>query len=282
MLLGYSTNSIGDCDPCDAIPLLHELGYTSLAITLDHHTLDPFAADIEARIDRWRTQLAAVGMACVIETGGRHLLDPRIKHEPTLVSAAATGRDRRTEFLRRAVDIAHDLGAECVSFWSGVGRDAAPEDVLWERLLPSITPVIDQASRRGVRLGFEPEPGMFIDTLDRTAMLLERLGTPNALGVTIDLGHLECMGERPVADLLARWAPRIVNVHVDDMLACRHEHLPPGAGDVDFAAAFAALAAGGYRGGLHLELPRQSHRWIETARAAAVHLTRCMPDTRTT
>jgi L-ribulose-5-phosphate 3-epimerase len=282
MLLGYSTNSIGDCDPCDAIPLLHELGYTSLALTLDHHSLDPFASDLADQIDRWRTHLGAVGMGCVIETGARHLLDPLVKHEPTLVSAAASGRDRRTAFLLKAVDIAHELQAGCVSFWSGIGRDAAPEDVLWDRLLAAIAPVVDHAARRGVRLGFEPEPGMFIDTLDRAGLLLDRLGSPAPLGVTIDLGHLECMGERPAAGLLARWAPRIVNVHVEDMLACRHEHLPPGAGDVDFTTAFAALAAGGYRGGLHLELPRQSHRWIETARDAAAHLTRCMPDERTT
>jgi L-ribulose-5-phosphate 3-epimerase len=268
MRLGYSTNSVGDCDPREAIPLLHDLGYRSLAITLDHHTLDPFADDLDAETSRWRAQLEAVGMSCVVETGARHLLDPLVKHEPTLVSAAAADRGRRVEFLRRAVDIAHELGAGCVSCWSGIGRDAAPEDVLWERLLGAIGPVVEHAGRRGVRIGFEPEPGMFIDTLDRTARLFERLGFPPLLGVTVDLGHLECMGERPVAACLATWAARLVNVHVDDMLACRHEHLPPGAGDVDFAAAFAALAAAGYREGLHLELPRQSHRWIDTARHA--------------
>ena len=53
------------------------------------------------------------------------------------------------------------------------------------------------------------------------------------------------------------------------MLACRHEHLPLGTGDVDFAPLLAALAAGGYAGGLHVELPRQSHRWLATARESA-------------
>ena len=279
MRLGYSTNSIGDCDPREAIPLLHDLGYRSLAITLDHHTLDPFADDLAADLSRWRRQLETVGMSCVVETGARHLLDPLVKHEPTLVSAAAVGRQRRVEFLLTAVDIAHELGADCISCWSGIGRDAAPEAVLWDRLLGSIGPVVEHADRRGVRLGFEPEPGMFIDTLDRTAALFERLGAPATLGVTVDLGHLECMGERPVAAFLGRWAARVVNVHVDDMLACRHEHLPPGSGDVDFPAAFAALEAAGYRGGLHLELPRQSHRWIDTARQAVRVLGPLLPQT---
>ena len=50
--------------------------------------------------------------------------------------------------------------------------------------------------------------------------------------------------------MIAPWIPRIVNVHVDDMLAARHEHLPLGTGDVDFAPLLAALVAGGYSGGL--------------------------------
>jgi sugar phosphate isomerase/epimerase len=268
--LGFSTNTIGDVDPLAAVPMLADLGCRSLAITLDRHTLDPFAADLPALIGRWRAAVDAAGMACVVETGARHLLDPRIKHEPTLVSADAAARLRRVDFLCRAVDVAAELGAGCVSLWSGVVRDAADEETLWSRLVSGLAPVLDRAAARGMPLGFEPEPGMFIDTLSRYGRLLERAGDPDGLRLTVDLGHLECMGERP-ADL-RRWASRVVNVHVDDMLACRHEHLPLGAGDVDFPAFLAVLAAAGYRGGMHVELPRQSHRWLETARESFAFL----------
>jgi sugar phosphate isomerase/epimerase len=54
--------------------------------------------------------------------------------------------------------------------------------------------------------------------------------------------------------------------------ACRHEHLPLGSGDVDFPPVLAAFAAGGSTVGLHLELPRQSHCWVETARQSAAFL----------
>ena len=272
MLLGYSTNSIGDVDPLDAIPVLCGMGYGSLAITLDHHTLDPFAADLPARIARWRSALAAAGMACVIETGGRHLLDPVQKHEPTLVTADREARQRRTDFLCRAIDIAVDLGATCVSLWAGVVRDAADEASIWNRLTGSLAPVLDHAAARRMPLGFEPEPGMAIDTLARYGELFDRLGRPDHLRLTVDIGHMECMGERPMASVLKSWADRVVNVHVDDMLACRHEHLPLGTGDVDFPPILAALAAGGSTGGLHVELPRQSHRWVETATQSAAFL----------
>ena len=269
MLLGYGTNCVGDVDPLDAIGALRDLGYASLAITLDRHTIDPDAADLPGRLARWRAALDAAGMARVIETGARHLLDATRKHEPTLVSTEPDGRRRRIDFLCRAVDIAVDLGATCVSLWSGVVRDSAPEEAVWERLVSGLGRVLDHAAARGMTLAFEPEPGMAIDTLDRYDRLLDRLGRPDLLRLTIDVGHLECMGERPLPRRLAAWTGRLANVHVDDMLACRHEHLPLGSGDVDFAPVVATLAAGGYAGGLHVELPRQSHQWHATARQSA-------------
>jgi L-ribulose-5-phosphate 3-epimerase len=272
MRLGYSTNSLGDIPPLDALPILRDLGYASIAITPDHHLLDPFADSLADELGRWRKALAAHGMACVIETGARHLLDPLRKHEPTLVSAEREGRLRRVEFLRRAIDIAAELEAGCVSLWAGAVRDAADDETIWRRLVDGLEPVLDHAAGKGIPVGFEPEPGMFIDTCERYRMLLAHMGDPEPLRLTVDIGHMECMGERPAAAVLHPWVGRIVNVHADDMLACRHEHIPFGTGDVDFAPVLATLAAGDYAGGIHVELPRQSHRWLETARAAAKFL----------
>ena len=120
--------------------------------------------------------------------------------------------------------------------------------------------------RLSIDLGFEPEPGMFIDTVSRAEELFERLGRPKSLGFTVDIGHLECLGERPLAATVREVADRIVNVHIDDMTVCRHEHLPLGKGDIDYLPIFHELRTADYRGGLHVELPRQSHRWHETAK----------------
>ena len=276
MLLGYSTNSIGEIDPLDAVPILADLGYRSLAITPDRHLLNPFSSGLNGEVARWRKVLGAHGMACVLETGARHLLDPRIKHEPTLVSAAAEDRRRRVEFTMRAIDIAADLGAGCVSLWSGVGRDTASDESVHTRLVEGLGPIMAHAEARGVVLGFEPEPGMVIDTVARYRSLFERLGAPDVLGLTIDTGHLECLGERPPTAVITPVLSRIVNVHVDDMFACRHDHLPLGTGDVDFWPLLATLAAASYAGGLHVELPRQTYRWFEAARESAQFLKRLL------
>ena len=290
---GFSTNSIGDVPPADAVAILADLGYRSLALTPDHGLFSGVAtgslAGLSAEIDRWRSLLARAGMACVIESGARHLLDPLRKHEPTLVSPDPSARKRRVDFLLAAVDLAAELNANsgtgsgtesrapCLSLWSGVGRDAADEATILDRLCAGHNSVIERATQRGVQLGFEPEPGMVIDTVARWAMLRDRLGNPECFGLTVDLGHLECLGEWPLAARLEPFAANIVNVHVDDMLACRHDHLPLGAGDGDFAALLPLLASAGYDGGLHVELPRQSHRWLDTARESFSFLARHLP-----
>lgn len=274
MLPGFSTNSIGDTDPLLAMPFLAGLGYRSLAITLDRGSLDPFAPRLEETIEVWRDSLVKAGMTCVIETGARHLLDHHVKHEPTLVSAAAADRARRVDFLERAVDVCDRLNAGCLSLWSGMCRDDADEETLWRRLVDAIAPVLDRAAARGVLIGFEPEPGMFVDSLNRFEELLDRMGHPTHLLLTLDTGHLICMGERPVLRWLSAHASHVVNVHLDDAVACRHEHLPLGTGDADFPAILTGLANVGYRGGLHVELPRHGHHWADTARESAGFLQR--------
>ncbi len=97
LLLGYNTNGLAHHDPYDAVELLAEIGYRSVAITLDHGPLNPFHADFYRNIKQMGRLLDRLGMRSVIETGARFLLDPRLKHEPTLVSAER----RRTAAARR-------------------------------------------------------------------------------------------------------------------------------------------------------------------------------------
>ena len=266
MKAGYSTNSFGDVDPLDALSLLCEQGYASLAITPDRNILNPYEKTFASEVRVWQHALAKAQMRCVVETGARHLLDSKRKHHPTLLSDAQDDCNRRIEFLRRAIELAGELNADCVSLWSGAVCSDADETLLWRKLTDGVGEVLDHASRCGVVLGFEPEPGMFIDTVARAEELFERLGRPKSLGLTVDIGHLECLGERPLAATVRDVAHRIVNVHIDDMIVCRHEHLPLGKGDIDYVPIFRELLAARYQGGLHVELPRQSHRWYETAK----------------
>jgi sugar phosphate isomerase/epimerase len=271
MLLGYNTNGFAHHRLTDALSILRQLGYQSLAITLDHHALNPFDPDLPEQLAGVQSELEQGQLGVAIETGARFLLDPWHKHQPTLLSAEPHQRARRLDFLRRAVDIAGQLHADAVSFWSGTPQDLASEGVHFDRLVEGCRRLCDHAEVRQVRLAFEPEPGMFIDTMDRLAELHARVNHP-LFGLTLDIGHLHCQGEVPIANHLRRWRAWLWNVHLEDMRRGVHDHLMFGEGEIDFGPVLRTLEEIGYAGGVHVELSRHSHDAVNTARRALAFL----------
>jgi sugar phosphate isomerase/epimerase len=140
-----------------------------------------------------------------------------------------------------------------------------------QRLVDGCLSLADHAAKRGVRLAFEPEPGMFIDTMDRFAELNRRIAHPS-FGLTLDIGHLHCQGETPIADQVQRWHERLWNVHIEDMRRGVHDHLLFGEGEIDFPPVMAALREIGYASGVYVELSRHSHNAVETARRSLAFL----------
>jgi L-ribulose-5-phosphate 3-epimerase len=274
MRLGYNTNGLAHHRLVDAIDLLADEGYSSIAITLDAGALDPFddPASLARQVHRVRAALDRRGLARVVETGARYILNPRLKHDPTLMDPDPTRRELRVDFLRRSIDLASALGAEAVSFWSGKSPSPVGEDEGLARLVEALRPVLQHAERMDMPLAFEPEPGMFIDTLDRFARLDERVQNP-LFDLTIDVGHVHCSAEGDIADLIRHWRTRIRNIHIEDMIRGVHEHLMFGEGTMEFAPIFRALHEISYRGGVHVELSRHSHMAVDAVRAAAAFVT---------
>jgi L-ribulose-5-phosphate 3-epimerase len=258
MHLGYVTNGFAHHSLPAAIELLAGIGYRSVAITLDHNALNPYGEHFERELAETAELLAHFQMRSVIETGARFLLDPAIKHEPTLVSQREEDRLRRIDFIKRSIGVAASLGSDCVSIWSGAVRHAAGRDAALADLASGVQRLLDYADCRDVDLGFEPEPDMLIDTTDSFAELLDRVDSPR-LKLTLDVGHLHCLGETPIPAVIRRWGKRIANVHIEDMRAGIHDHLMFGEGEMDFPPIIAALAEVGYDGGVHVELSRHSH-----------------------
>lgn len=269
---GYGTNGFTDHRLEDVLVILTDLGYDGVALTLDHQHLDPYAADLNWRLAALGRLLERLGLDVVIETGARYLLDPWRKHQPTLVSAEPEGRALRVDLLMRAVRIGAELGAQAVSFWSGTAPEDTDPAVAVERLAAGCESVIALAQEAGVVLGFEPEPGMVVDTLDRFDELRTVLGKPEGFGVTLDIGHCRCLEPIPVADCVARVADCLVNVQIDDMRQGVHEHLEFGQGEIVFSPVLRALSESGYRGLVSVELPRHSHAAVRVARESLTFL----------
>ncbi|GAA2740657.1 sugar phosphate isomerase/epimerase [Terrabacter aerolatus] len=254
---GYGLNGFTDHRLADAVAVLADLGYDGVALTLDHAHLDPFAPDLAARTREVAGLLERHGLGVVVETGARYVLDPRRKHEPTLVSDQ--GRERRIELLERAIRVAADLGAPAVSFWSGIAPAAAGRDELWSRVEAAVSRLLPQADAHGVDLALEPEPGMFVERVADVLELRRRLGAPERLRLTIDVGHLRCTEDADPAACVLGAGDLLANVQIDDMRRGVHEHLPLGDGEVDFPPVLAALAAVEFTGLVAVELPRHSH-----------------------
>ncbi|MEY9875799.1 L-ribulose-5-phosphate 3-epimerase [Streptacidiphilus sp. MAP12-33] len=268
----YGTNGFADHRLDDALLVLADLGYEGVALTLDHAHLDPYAPDLRHRLNRVHRALARTGLAVVVETGARYLLDPRRKHHPTLLSADPSGRALRLGLLRRAVDIGAELGAEAVHLWSGTAEPGVTAQSAWSRLVEGCAHLLGRAEQAGVDLAFEPEPGMLVGDLAGYRDLDRALGSPERFRLTLDLGHCLCVEPEPVDACVRAVASRIAHVQIEDMRRGVHEHLPFGEGELDVPSALAALDRAGYRGLVSVELPRHSHAAPALAESSLAHL----------
>ncbi len=265
MRLGYNTNGTTGHRWDQAIELMAEIGYRSVAITVDHNCLDPFSDTLPGELKRMQRLLDRLGMTSVIETGARFLLDPRQKHEPTLVSASPEARAVRIDFLKHCVMIAKELNSDAVSFWSGTVRDDAPASECYERLADGCQEVLDAAVPLGVPLAFEPEPGMLVQTFDDYRHLLSLVDGPG-FGLTIDIGHVHCVETISISQGLTEWRDRLFNIHIEDMHKGIHDHLRFGEGTIDFPPVINTLKTLDYTGSINVELSRHSHMAPEVMR----------------
>ncbi|MEW5761907.1 MAG: TIM barrel protein [Bacillota bacterium] len=112
-----------------------------------------------------------------------------------------------------------------------------------DRALLALDRVAGRAEKLGLKIGIEnryhfhevPSP----EEMDR--ILREFAGAP--LGVWYDTGHAhhwEVMGWAAPGELLDRFAPSLVGVHLHDARG-REDHRSPGMGEIDFAAVAAHL-----------------------------------------
>ena len=252
----YGTNGFAEHTLTAALDVMAHAGYRAIGLTLGTTHFDPFAADWRERAEALAADLRRRGFRIAVETGSPYLLDA---FEPFAPSLAADGAPARTALIERAIEIAAIVGADCVSTWSGALPQNVSEDQAWQRLADRMRPLAARAAEAGVRLAIEPEPGMIVDTVAKALRWRELAGSPDSLGITIDIGHAIAVDEPGGAPGAIRAAGDLLfNVHVDDMPAGRHEHLPLGEGDLDLAATFAALDEVGFAGIAAVELPRHA------------------------
>ena len=256
----YNTNGCIHHRLGDAVAIMADAGFDGVSITLDTHHLDPFTGDWTVKCRQTAAMLRERDLASVIETGACYLLDPRRKHEPTLLSAEAEGRERRLDFLFRALELAVETGAETVSFWSGNVPFGTPPGEAMTRLRAGVDAFLARAEALGVVVSMEPEPGMLIGTASE---FFDFSRDYPSLRLALDVGHCAVSADVTPENAIFAGGDRLGTVHLEDIRGRTHEHLPIGDGDMDIPAILAALTSIGYDRLVCLELSRDSHRAAE-------------------
>ena len=253
----YNTNGAANHRLDDAVRLIADSGYDGVAVTLDHHHCDPFAPDWQREAERIGRMLDDLKLGAVVETGARFLLDPRQKHEPTLLHPSPEGRARRVAFLERAIDIAAIWRAEAVSFWAGVSQSGLAREQVMTWLDEGLEQVLAHAEQAGVVAAFEPEPGMLIETCGEFEGLSAR---HPGVQLALDTGHCIVSQDIDPAEAVRRYRDHLGTVAIEDMARGVHVHLPFGEGDMDVPGVLGALEEIGFERLVCVELSRESPR----------------------
>ncbi len=215
--LSYSTFGLTNLDFLDAIDAVNMAGYPGVEISFHRDQFNPFEItdDYLAKIKK-RFETTQVKPACVATAS--HFFTPSRPHEPSLMCLETAGRKRRINLVKRGIEVARKLDVSLVTFGSGFIRDehvANPSVNPRELLIDSIHQCLRELrSDDDITLLIEPEPGMFIETLDQGIDLVNEVDSPK-FKLHLDLCHNYC-SENDYISALKKAAPHARYLHVSD------------------------------------------------------------------
>jgi sugar phosphate isomerase/epimerase len=215
--LSYSTFGLTRLDFLDAIDVVDQAGYPGIELGFHRDQFNPFEitdeylAKLKKKFEKTRVQPACVATAS-------HFFTPSRPHEPSAMSIDLAGRKRRINLVKRGIEVARKLEVPLVTFGSGFIRDdhvANPSIDPKELLIDSIQQCLREIrDDEDMTLLIEPEPGMFIETLEQGMNLVNEVNSPK-FKLHLDLCHNYCSEEDYIATL-AKAAPHARYLHVSD------------------------------------------------------------------
>ena len=256
MQLAFSTNAYLRFSFAKAVHRLAEIGYAGVEIMADvPHAWPAYLLPEQKQAIRDALSRNQLAISNVNSFMMHAVDDPRQRYwHPSWIEPDRHYREIRIQHTRRALTLARELGAKCITTEPGgpVEPGTSWSDAL-KLFVEMIKPVLDHAEREGVLLLVEPEPGLLIETSEQFEEFMGHVDS-SAVGLNFDVGHVFCVGEDPPKSL-KRLARYVRHVHLEDIAATRvHAHLVPGEGSIDFPATLRALDEIGYRGWVTVEL----------------------------
>ena len=257
MKLAFSSNAYLKFSFAEAARRIAAAGYEGIEIMADvPHAWPAYLLDEQKEAIRKALADHRLAIANMNAFMMNAINDARQKYwHPSWIEPDKNYRQIRIDHTKRALDLARELGAPCIT--TEPGGPLAPGQA-WksglEVFLEGLKPVADHAAKVGVQLLVEPEPGLLVETAEQAEELMRSMAGHPAVGLNFDIGHHYCVKDDP-APTLKRLAKYVRHIHLEDIAATRvHHHLIPGEGAIDFAAVFDAIEAIGYNGWVTIEL----------------------------
>lgn len=255
MQLAFSTNAYLNHSFADTCERLAGIGYRGVEIMADvphawpAYLLPEHKRAIRAALDANKLSIANVNAFMMHAVN-----DHRQKYwHPSWIEPDRSYRQVRIDHTKRALTLAKELGAPCITTEPGGPLEGRPWGEMLNLFVEMLKPVVEHAEKEQVLLLVEPEPDLLIETADQYLEFASKISSPY-LGLNFDIGHSYCVKDDP-ADTVRRLAQLIRHVHLEDIAATRvHHHLIPGEGAIDFGATLTALKEVGYTGWVTIEL----------------------------
>jgi sugar phosphate isomerase/epimerase len=215
--LSYSTFGLTNLDFIKSIEEVDKAGYPGVELSFHRDQFNPF--DItDDHLAAIKKKLASLEVTAACISTASHFFTPQRPHEPSLMSPDLAGRKRRIDLVRRGIHVARALGVPLVSFGSGFIRDehiCNPSVNPRELLVDSVHQCLKELREdEDITLLIEPEPGMYIETLDQGLSLVDEVGTKR-FQLHLDLNHNYC-SETNYLEALGKAAPHARFLHVSD------------------------------------------------------------------
>jgi sugar phosphate isomerase/epimerase len=215
--LSYSTFGLTNLNFLEAIDVVDKAGYPGIELSFHRDQFNPFdITDEDIASVKRKLQTTRVKAACVATAS--HFFTPSRPHEPSLMSPDLAGRKRRINLVKRGIEVARKLDVPLVTFGSGFIRDehvtnpsVNPRELLVDSIHQCLSAIRDDED---ITLLIEPEPGMFIETMEQGLSLVSEVNSPK-FALHVDICHAYCSEVDYVA-ALGEAAPYTRYMHISD------------------------------------------------------------------
>ncbi len=269
MVFSYSTNAFVKYSLTQALSKIAKSGFRGVEIMCDRPHLYPPDADtgeleaLKKQLDQLELKITNLNCFTLFAVGNTWL--------PSWIEPDENRRQERIDHTLNCLDLAHTLGASCISVPPGGPPVEVDRQASLKVFRQGLETVLPKAETLGISILIEPEPDLLIENSQQMDSFIKDFQS-RYLGVNFDVGHFFCVGEKP-EQALDTLFEKTGHIHIEDIATTReHKHLIPGLGAIDYDLFFKRLKELDYKKDICLELYPYTDTPVEAGKQSLDYL----------